>query len=597
MIKAPRAEVLPLRDRVRAAVRDSPALRRERRLHRGPRTVSRYFGGVLVSFLPSCILVAYFQYLLVANLRVPHHEALLAVLFGHFMPVWALLATLVRAGQITQLFKHGSDLYVPYFLPVSNLEAFDHQNHRLWLFSLRLILDFLTFGALVAFYTSASFAGWSCVILFALAQAATSLALAWLMDRWLSRKLRVWLFLFLLALSAAWIAAVKFAAPALEHLVLAGFTGIALVTPSGWLTWGFCQVVVSHSLLGWLSLLVVPALAVPAVRLCRFRRLAFRMETIFHYAPSDEAGHPAAAFIPAEDDDLDSEVEAAAPVPASPPVAVSSTLLLPQVTAALAAICARPPAQNALSTGPFEHALARLLSPRERVLIDAMQVPLGNGALRWLQGCTLILCVPILQHLPMPELIADMIHALVPFFLVIIALLMNLPIFGHGGLGFAKTGLYQSASPIYTCFPVGFWEICRLELKICAYRAVLGLPLILLAAYVIFPSAAYPLLFLIMLSLKAGYLILCIQPGWLIARFSSGSNDTGAGAFRAVALLFVIIGGLFGVGLLGYALLALTNQFVAWAAGLGLCVVSFGVLAIYGRLYNHPRFDLVTVPK
>jgi hypothetical protein len=235
--------------------------------------------------------------------------------------------------------------------------------------------------------------------------------------------------------------------------------------------------------------------------------------------------------------------------------------------------------------GPFERLLSLLLSPRERLLVEFTLA--GNPGLSrsFRNSILLIIIGGVGVFLLFPGFKAD--AGMLPFLLVVL-----LPGTGQwrGFLVVRVGGVAQSAA--YAVYPVGFWELARVVLKVSLFRLFLWIPLVLGAVSVLDRTswlqtamAESPLLKLIALSIIA-------QPILTLMQFSPGTND---GNQPVVIVFAAMVAFAFAACIITF--FVSTRPQVVLAALLAGTLCSVLCLLVYGRFFNRNQFDLVPTQK
>jgi hypothetical protein len=154
--------------------------------------------------------------------------------------------------------------------------------------------------------------------------------------------------------------------------------------------------------------------------------------------------------------------------------------------------------------------------------------------------------------------------------------------------GFALPPQGGLQSPYYALYPIGFWELTRAFLKINLTKILVILPLLLVAFAATggFQSLA------LWDGLKIIALVLMAQPLLVIAAISPNTNDTQKSAFACLVfgLMLVLLA-------LGATFYFASQWWLVALAGFLTAALSVFVLFLYGRWFNHSRFDLVPLQR
>lgn len=178
--------------------------------------------------------------------------------------------------------------------------------------------------------------------------------------------------------------------------------------------------------------------------------------------------------------------------------------------------------------------------------------------------------------------------------LVGVAFLFALPVF-NGLDAFQGVSSGFHTVPVFEMFPVGYWEIFAVDVKITVARFLTALPVLIplgaLAGWNADMGAGHGGV----LALKICLLILVIRPVVLLMQFSSGTNDSKGFSIRSVLLLAILVMVVIALIGLGFALFHLISptSWIPVLAGMGL--LSLGAFALYGAFY--PKFDVIKEEK
>lgn len=235
--------------------------------------------------------------------------------------------------------------------------------------------------------------------------------------------------------------------------------------------------------------------------------------------------------------------------------------------------------------GFLERVFMKTLTRRERVVAELMAGP----RLRMTRKLKIAAGLAILGIT-----LATASPQLPPVVLAILAGMFGLTVFQGDWPGFRTTPCAGKFMPIYAVQPVEYGEISKLFFKMTLTRLLLWTPLAAALGAALghrAPALGAEAGFLI--GLKAAWIALSIQPIGMLARFSSGSNDTERLTFRGcfgLILPFALLGipliaaaaGTFAIPNSGWLLSAAAVPLLSWA-----------LWAYYGFLYNRCRIDLI----
>ncbi len=241
---------------------------------------------------------------------------------------------------------------------------------------------------------------------------------------------------------------------------------------------------------------------------------------------------------------------------------------------------------NWAKAGLIERLMARWLTPRDRVATEF----LVGGTPRW--------TTPLYK--------AVLLSALVTGLFILVPSLFNvLPFFvifgGFSLLGKALGGLWPGMAlreiggsniGLNSIYPIGFWQITRVSLKVYLMQ------LLLLLALAAAPGAAALYVTQVNLLSTAGFavrlmvLVLAMLTLTPVSLVSKGTNDGDRTRVVLCLILFVILAGPTCVALF-------VASSLIWVIYWTVCLLAIFVAGLwfYGHAYNHNWFDLQSRPK
>jgi hypothetical protein len=168
------------------------------------------------------------------------------------------------------------------------------------------------------------------------------------------------------------------------------------------------------------------------------------------------------------------------------------------------------------------------------------------------------------------------------------ALLLNQP---WRGTSLINAG--EASPPLYSVYPLGFRQMAGVMLKANLLRLLL-LPLFGAAAYWVGTrqmgqGAAAMVEYY---ELKVAGILVGLVPVFTLLQLSSGTNDTQKSKPAGLSVLTVVV-----LGGCGLAFFFTNVPWLALALFVAFCLISTGVLVLYGHAYNHCWFDLQSRPK
>ncbi|PTX96540.1 hypothetical protein [Opitutus sp. ER46] len=574
MITGDRQVVRRLRRRVRAAVKADPALRRERR-RVGRRRLTRPLSIALLRWLVPFVVAS-------AAVSSPQPAAVLP-----YLVLWTLALTLLRAGQCADLFHSGASLWIFSFLPARDEAVFRHQVTLLARTAVWLAVDWLALGVVLAARTGTP-AGWVAAPVFALAQYLTALAVAWGLARWRPQLPfgtigglfagGTWL---LLQFGNAFGA--RFTTPLLGTLSLA--------TPGGWLATAQADAVAG----GWWGWLLVLTLGT-ASAVCLWRALHagerdFRVGALLD--ETESANEPSFA---AEEDAAIQAADAAGRAPFSPDLfAAPGSSETPHAGDDGAW---RERIDDALTTAPglalfrrgwLEAGVTRLLSPRQRVLVDFLQPQGARWGRIWLFAFVFALAAPLLRA-------AGQTGEWLVWFPVVALIAALLPPAMGGWTGLQGVISSNGIVGIHAFLPIGFGELSGTLLRVSALGTIAALPILWIAIQFGFAPTPLSALQTFGLVVRAAVVAFALMPVWTILSISKSTNDTSGRWFFTLAVLFVLSIAVLVAITVGVALFVAEAVWAALALSAILLGTSASLLGLYGWAWGRGKFDLIAPP-
>ncbi|HYV29131.1 MAG TPA: hypothetical protein VFA77_16475 [Candidatus Eisenbacteria bacterium] len=233
----------------------------------------------------------------------------------------------------------------------------------------------------------------------------------------------------------------------------------------------------------------------------------------------------------------------------------------------------------------LEKCAARLLTPREQAVAEFMVA--ANP--RWtesLRGFTVLLLILLGAF----WLFAGVINPGAGI-LVWVGAFFILPIFSVQWRGFTSPKGAGLQHPYYSVYPIAFWELARLVLKINLARFLFYGPILCLALILVPGSLRFYPEFALWAGLKFLALGLLLQPIWVIAQISPGTNDGRRLRILFCAILVIL---LLGGGMITFAVAS--DLVILLVSGLITGGTSWLALLFYGWLFNRNSFDLLPAP-
>jgi hypothetical protein len=229
-----------------------------------------------------------------------------------------------------------------------------------------------------------------------------------------------------------------------------------------------------------------------------------------------------------------------------------------------------------------ERVVWRLLTERERLLVDFLVA--GNP--RWtaaLRAFFIMLTLVLAGCWLFPAVARSSFGLLFSFGAIYV-----LMTFAGQWRGFMFPRGAGAQSPFYALYPLGFWDLMRVVLKVNLVRFLFCAPLVLGAVWLVLGGLQLAPVSAWWTAIKFLVLGLVAQPLLAIAQVSPGTNDGQKLRVVLPAVVFFVVP--VGSGIL-FAVAA-TSQVMAMAGAIAASA-SVAALFLYGRFFNQNVFDLV----
>jgi hypothetical protein len=232
--------------------------------------------------------------------------------------------------------------------------------------------------------------------------------------------------------------------------------------------------------------------------------------------------------------------------------------------------------------GLLERSIPRLLNKQDRLVLEFLVAanPRWTAGLRNLGilivlGTAACLFFPVLQSGAMG-------------FIAVFAVIFVLANLFGNWRGFATPQGVGRQSPFYTLYPIGFGQLARIVVTVNLIRYCCCLPLLAGVATVLTIKAHWDITATVWTSLKVIVLGVLLQPLLPILFLSPGTNDTQKPLFMlsVIGISLTLIG-------CGAVFMFANTVWAIVLAGAIFGLLSLGALLVYGRMFNHNRFDLV----
>jgi len=564
-----------LRRRVRAEIRACPSLRREARRLRRSRSINvgehglRIFG--LIWF---CGII---------NAAAANHMS--PDLLSAAIALWATGCAFNLAIRIWKALSESPDLFLFAYQPVSDQVVFDWQWAKSFRYSLWYLVDFLAAFCLVAATSGASWTGWLAVPVLAVVAWLVVLALAaWLVfhhPHWSLQVIGVAFCGSVLASGWVWpLLPGHVHEWCLQHAALP-----SLVLPTGWAAHTFRQFLPDGSAIH--ALLILPA----AYVISRLKPSVATLRGLYDLTNLEYANVPSMAVqVPASGQGH--VPRAPVPIPTAPSGSQKAG-----ITEIEDSVVDRAFLQELdwSRMELLERIVSRWLSPRERLIVEAMSHRSPEWSAWWLRGCKWLLWGMFIGLL-----FARVLPPVGNWVLAWAGLAAGMAVlpFGSGlsrAFGVQLHGGLQLV--FHSGFPIGYHEIARIAFKIAVIRWLAAIPVVLAyAAFMGWHLSHAPLVGMT-LGARGLVLVLVAQPAILACLFSESTSDTQVVSWRNLLLVVVVVG----CGLvflpLSFAVFLAQSHRTAGICLLVNAVVSFGFASFYRWLFERNCFDLIRVKR
>jgi hypothetical protein len=175
--------------------------------------------------------------------------------------------------------------------------------------------------------------------------------------------------------------------------------------------------------------------------------------------------------------------------------------------------------------------------------------------------------------------------------MILLSVVFALVLFAQTWRGFGMPQQGGLQSPYYALYPIGFWELIGVVMKINILRICFLLPFMMAAAFLSGGTSDLRA-DAVSTGLKIIALLLIGQPLLALAPISPGTNDTRKATF--VAVVFVCLLALLSAAIVFFMATRLMVLAISGCLGAALSAL---VLVLYGRWFNRSEFDLVPLEK
>ncbi len=555
--------------RVRAAVRRTPALRREQRRVRSSRR--RDISPATLRGLLTVLLA-------VGLTSLGTHGASLDALLG-LLALWCAGFTADAAQRLRFHLYLAPEILVLALQPIPDDAIFSQQWRRFVRRTGWILADIAAALIVVCAFAQASFIQWLTVVPCALALWMSVVSIATIFVRLRPRAnfgaLSSGLFLLIVSTVVA-----GFYLPDATARMLDGASGpLYLLPPFGWICYVVRQAVLGPEALPLLILLPVALLA-PGLHRAR-QRLRLHYQLFASEPPSaPDATSPEDASEPLAPD----AAPAATPELGTGPMP-SRPKFTPEQLAVVRTAWQRP-------ARPWGHAdfverwVVRHLSRRERDLAELLTAGNTDWTLT-LRRATILMLASLLAAVTLGPSGHWLCYVGLYF-----AMTTGVPLLGPPCVGLSIVRMAGSSFPACAGLPLGFRETARLLLKIGIIRILALVPIGLTAGAALGELTGHQWTSGLAIALKVVFLLIGWQPIGVALQFSQGTNDT-RGSTRRQLKFFVAFGPI-ALAMIGLS----ATAFAVGPSGAALCIGATGLLGwatlrLYQHFYDGNAFDLM----
>ncbi|HYE32033.1 MAG TPA: hypothetical protein VEH27_11430 [Methylomirabilota bacterium] len=242
--------------------------------------------------------------------------------------------------------------------------------------------------------------------------------------------------------------------------------------------------------------------------------------------------------------------------------------------------------------GIIEQTALGALNPKERELVAVFNGQEPRWTRQWKRRAILLAFLGSLAVAGQNKALA------LVFYLVCgVSLLAVIPLGNPLPTAFQMLFLSGTNIPLYAGFPVSFKQLASIILRISTIRWAAALPLVLAFCAACGVIGGSGVTAGVMAGLKAGWLLLVIQPLLVVMFFSSGSNDSSQFRWRQLPGLVAFLTGFALTGGLCLAVIFSRNPAVVIWCGMGALVCAWILLWAYARMFRTGKFDLLQIPQ
>jgi len=236
--------------------------------------------------------------------------------------------------------------------------------------------------------------------------------------------------------------------------------------------------------------------------------------------------------------------------------------------------------------GWTERLVAQILTARERVVTEFLVAANPQWTRKFRGFLTSAVVLVLLARLVIP------LSGFDPEFLMFLVVYFVAAQSAGNWRGFATISATGLQPPLYSFYPIGFWELFRAVLKANTARYALSIPVIAVAIVLAMDPLKLSSASVVLYGWRVMVLGFLAQPILAIAPISAASNDSNKLGFAAAAVAFV-----FATLGIGFVFVFVSSPALIITSLLILCAfLALGVM-IYARRFNRSRFDLIPVTK
>lgn len=235
--------------------------------------------------------------------------------------------------------------------------------------------------------------------------------------------------------------------------------------------------------------------------------------------------------------------------------------------------------------GPIERWASSMLSAREKVLayfLTGSVQPTWSAS--WKHSAIATGAGVLFAFVGAPEVLI-----VIP---LVIAAMLGAPVLGGAWSGFTVVPVISQEALLLCSYPVGYFEVSRMIFKANLARIVAWAPLWMMGVAAVGMRYRFEPGDIAGYTLSLLWMVAAVQPFWVMAKFSAGTNDTKRLTWTTALLM--VLGIILGIPLVICAVVMLAPVWqTRILAGLGFSAFSTLMWATYGYFYERRAIDCV----